>query len=304
MHAFFREGKKVQGYRWTDFVHGYIYSRFVYPYIAIGTGHHPLSKLIFPIAQFITRISSLIRPQQNDSDSVQFADTYHGKVVPLDAAKQLVSVKEDIRLENLEKVVPYKLARDIILQEPQHLGVLDCPCRSAREHPCLPLDVCIIVGEPFVGMMTEITDKRFRKISQMDALQILEEEDQRGHVHHAFFKDAMLGRFYAICNCCSCCCGAMQSQKAGSNMLASSGYLAVVDKDNCIGCGICEQACQFEAITMQDGISQISYALCMGCGNCVNQCSQTAISLNRDTAKGIPLELDELLEEYQAGSVH
>jgi heterodisulfide reductase subunit A-like polyferredoxin len=96
----------------------------------------------------------------------------------------------------------------------------------------------------------------------------------------------------------------MQSQKAGSNMLASSGYLAVVDKDNCIGCGICEQACQFEAITMQDGISQISYAICMGCGICVNQCSQTAISLNRDTAKGIPLELDQLLEEYQAGSVH
>jgi tRNA (Thr-GGU) A37 N-methylase len=29
------------------------------------------------------------------------------------------------------------------------------------------------------------------------------------------YKDAMLGRFYAICNCCSCCCGAMQAhQKA------------------------------------------------------------------------------------------
>jgi hypothetical protein len=25
------------------------------------------------------------------------------------------------------------------------------------------------------------------------------------------YKDAMLGRFYAICNCCSCCCGAMEA---------------------------------------------------------------------------------------------
>jgi hypothetical protein len=26
-----------------------------------------------------------------------------------------------------------------------------------------------------------------------------------------YYKDAMLGRFYAICNCCACCCGAMQA---------------------------------------------------------------------------------------------
>jgi hypothetical protein len=26
-----------------------------------------------------------------------------------------------------------------------------------------------------------------------------------------YYKDAMLGRFYATCNCCSYCCGAMQA---------------------------------------------------------------------------------------------
>ena len=43
------------------------------------------------------------------------ADSYHGKVVPIDAAKQLVTVGEDIRLENLEQIIPYGQARDIVL---------------------------------------------------------------------------------------------------------------------------------------------------------------------------------------------
>ncbi len=48
-----------------------------------------------------------------------------------------------------------------------------------------------------------------------------------------YYKDAMLNRFYAICNCCSCCCGAMNAWNNGTPMLASSGYVAVVDEELC-----------------------------------------------------------------------
>ena len=301
MKAFYQQGKRVKGYHWVDFVHGYLYTRFVYPYIAIGTQNHWLGKVILPMVKRLDQIFSANHANRKNGskDEISFADTYHGKVIPLDAAKQLVTVQEDIHLENLEKVIPYKLARDIILQEPQHLGVLVCPCRAAREKPCLPMDVCLIVGEPFVGMMSENSEKKFRQINQAEALQILEEEDARGHVHHAFFKDAMLGRFYAICNCCSCCCGAIQSQLNGSNMLSSSGYLAVVDEAICVGCGSCEGACQFHALKTNDGVSQVDYAACMGCGICVTHCPQGAISLTREITKGFPLELDRLLQEIQ-----
>ena len=61
---------------------------------------------------------------------------------------------------------------------------------------------------------------------------------KRGHVSHAFFKEAVLGRYYAICNCCSCCCGAMQAHREGVPMLASSGYLAALEADNCLHCGL------------------------------------------------------------------
>jgi len=114
-------------------------------------------------------------------------------------------------------------------------------------------------------------------------------------VHHAFFKEAVLERFYAICNCCSCCCGAMQAHQNGTPMLASSGCLAQVDETLCIGCGECESYCQFGAIAVSGGVSQVEYENCMGCGVCVSHCSQDAIELVLTPEKGIPLEMARIL---------
>ena len=241
--AFARKGRKVKGYSWFDFVHGYIYARWPYLYIGMGTGSHPLSKKLAPIIGLLGKLLTSNADGKSPSDRVLFEDTYHGKVVPLGEARELVSVKEDIALGDLEKVIPYARARDIILENPDHIAVLDCPCRVAREHPCLPLDVCLIIGEPFASFVVEHHSARSRWITSQEAQEILKAEDERGHVHHAFFKDAMLGRFYAICNCCSCCCGAMQAQRNGTFMLASSGFVARVDPDVCQACGECAPAC-------------------------------------------------------------
>jgi heterodisulfide reductase subunit A-like polyferredoxin len=65
-------------------------------------------------------------------------------------------------------------------------------------------------------------------------------------------KDAMLGRFYAICNCCACCCGAMQAHQHGTPMLASSGFVGQVDAALCAACGSCADSCQFAVISVDD----------------------------------------------------
>jgi ferredoxin len=117
-------------------------------------------------------------------------------------------------------------------------------------------------------------------------------------VHYS--KDAMLGRFYAICNCCSCCCGAMQAQRNGTPMIASSGYVAAVDEGLCAGCGECADVCQFAAISVDDGFARIDASACMGCGVCVAHCPQEAIELVRDPAKGEPLEIQKLMAEAAA----
>jgi ferredoxin len=294
--AFFEQAGKTPGFSLFDRIHGYIYGRWTYLYISIGTGEHPLSRFIRPMWNILVRIFY----KQNGNNAVSghdtFAEGYHGKVVPLGQANRLVTVNQAISLKNLEHIIPYKHARDIILENPDHIVVLDCPCRAARSHPCLPLDVCLIIGEPFARFAVEHHPHRARWINQEIALDILQAEHERGHVHHAFFKDAMLGRFYAICNCCSCCCGAMQAWNNGTPMLASSGYISRVDKNVCTGCGACIEFCQFKALDMIDGKVRVNEERCMGCGVCVSKCEHEANILVRDTGKSEPLDIQKLAE--------
>jgi Pyruvate/2-oxoacid:ferredoxin oxidoreductase delta subunit len=309
--AFLQEARQRPSFSFFDLLHGYVYTRWPYLYIGIGTGEHAAAKYLRPVwwalrrlrstgnsGEAVTPIQPPSRVQGNGTahlDQVAFADTYHGKVMPLAAARELVTIKEPIRVGDLEQVIPYKLARDIVLDNPDHIAVLDCPCRKARENPCLPLDVCLIIGEPFAGMVIGQHPERSRWLSSAEAVAILEGEDARGHVHHAFFKDAMLGRFYAICNCCACCCGAFQAHQSGTPMLASSGYLAQVDDIMCQGCGVCEAFCQFEAISVPNGTAIVDFETCMGCGICVSHCQNEAVVLIADPSKGIPLEICSLM---------
>jgi len=286
-----------------DRLHGYVYGRWLYLYIGLGTGQHPLAKKYKALLSAVGRLSGHSHnghlPSQaidSRSEKPTFAEGYHGKVMPLESITRLVMVQEEIRLPDLEQVIPYQRARALILQSPDHIVALQCPCRTARQDPCLPLDVCLVVGEPFSSFVIEHHPQRARWITQTEAVEILCQEDARGHVHHAFFKDAMFGRFYAICNCCSCCCGAMQSHRNGTPMLAASGYVCRVDESLCIGCGECAEFCQFGALSLSDFITTVDLEACMGCGVCVDKCAQGALALQREASKGIPLEISQLLD--------
>ena len=291
--AFTREARRTSGFSALDWLHGYVYLRWPYLYIGIGTGEHWVARRLGPIFAVLSQLVPS-RAAKNADDG-GWAEGYHGKVVPLAAASQLVTVRQDVRLTDLERVIPYSRARDIVLQNPDHIVALECPCRAARSSPCQPLDVCLIVGEPFASFIGEHHPRRSRWVTAKEAVKILQAEHGRGHVHHAFFKDAMLGRFYAICNCCACCCGAMQAHRNGTPMLISSGYVCEVDAELCVGCGRCIEHCQFGALALNGGVAVVDADSCMGCGVCVSQCETGTVSLVSDSAKGVPLEIHELM---------
>jgi ferredoxin len=300
---FTRQARLLHDFSLWDWLHGYIYGRWPHLYIASGLGTNSLGKILAQIIRWATPL--LPKSGPNDPPPLTMADTYHGKVVPLAQARQLVSIQEEVRLENLEQIIPYPKARDIILQYPDHIVVLECPCRTARPNPCLPLDVCLVIGEPFASFIIEHQPRRARWITPNEAIEILKAEDTRGHAHHAFFKDAMLGRFYAICNCCSCCCGAIQSHRNGNPMLASSGYIAQVNEALCFGCGTCVDYCQFNALGLAaEMVAQVDGVYCMGCGVCLDKCPNDAISLQRAPEKGVPLEINALMEQAVSDTSH
>lgn len=297
-------------------LHGYLYLRWPYLYIRLITGEHPLVRLLARGSRWLDKLlparvdrrrkaqraAHAAAPPGGDSGP-RFADTYHGKVIPTDEAVKLVKIGREVTVTTPESVVPYTLARDIVLQNPDHVVVFDCPCRAAKKDHCTPMDVCMVMGEPFASMVLEHhgATHHARRVDPEEAVAILKAENARGHVHHAFFKDVMLGRFYAICNCCSCCCGAMAAQRHGVGMLASSGYVVRVDAGKCVGCGNCAQFCQFGALKARDRALQIKTARCMGCGACVSKCPKQALSLEADPCRGMPLLVEDLLRNASGG---
>ncbi|MBF0550276.1 MAG: 4Fe-4S binding protein [Deltaproteobacteria bacterium] len=220
---------------------------------------------------------------------------YHGKVLTGELARKIITVSRPVAMIGAEQVIPYQVANDIILSHPKSIVVTACSCREMQENPCHPSDVCLFIGDPFARFIYEHHPEKSRIIDVEEALSILDLSEQAGYVHHAFFKKEMGNRFYCLCNCCSCCCLALQSWHKGFKLgLKPSGYVAVADDQTCAGCGTCVENCRFKAVTLdpETGNIRIDQAACMGCGLCVSHCPTESIRLQLDPSKGLPMDVD------------
>jgi ferredoxin len=288
----------------SDFFPAYIYLKYLdhFMYHAIqACGLQSKEREELPDADIEEMLKASIQRVAETAPDLE-TSIYHGKVVKLKDAIQLVTQQTDLSLMTPEQVIPFKVAKDIILKNPQSIAVGTCACRKVSEKPCLPppMEVCLIIGEPFASFIAE-HNPLFRKSSQDEAVSILEAAHERGDVHCAYFKKDMGERFYFLCNCCSCCCLGvkMWNQLEGSiPILAPSGYLAHVGED-WNGCGSCESCCPFNALSMGDEMAVIDEGKCMGCGVCEDICPIGAITFERDPSKGEPLDLAELVSKTE-----
>jgi len=255
-------------------LHGYIYGRWTNQYIDLLINH--------------------IIPRLGPQGKVWLSDRYHGKVLTHEQAKAILKISQDIPLRDLEQIIPYPMARNLVLKAPPDVAVYECCCRHARVDHCQPTLVCMAIGKPLVDFILEHNPKSSRRLTQQEALDLLRQEHEHGHLHSAWFKDACLDRFYAICNCCRCCCVGIEAMvKYGIKMLAPSGYVAQVNEGSCTSCATCEKACPFGAIQLND-IAAVKWEICMGCGVCTSLCPNEAITLIRDERKGLPLDVRSL----------
>lgn len=296
----------------NDFYNAYLYMKYLYQFElmvvqGMGLPVNPGIEKIDPALEEMLQANLSIVSEAFGSPET---DIYHAKVVPLENAKKLVTVPVDLHLEVPESIVPFRLARDILLRNPNSIAVGTCPCRLAQaECTCMPppMEACIFIGDPHASFIAE-QNPRFRKVSQDEAAHILEDCHNKGFVHCAYFKKDMGNRMFAICNCCACCCGGIKIHNllkskgtigsGGTRVshVTPSGYVAEIGED-CTGCQQCLELCPFDALGFdQDGDrAVIDFDKCMGCGVCESVCPVQAITLKVAPSKGGILDLDELL---------
>ncbi len=252
-------------------IHAYVYGRWTYQYVGTLIKH--------------------ILPRLKPKGKKWLSDRYHAKVLTPELAEALITHDHSILQHDMEQIIPYPMARDLILKANPDIVVYDCACRKARESHCNPLQVCMVVGKPFTSFTLKHHPESARRIDQKEAVELLKAEYERGHLHSAWFKDACGDRFFALCNCCKCCCmGVEAMMKHDTPMMASSGYVAVVDEESCAACSTCAEACPFDAIQVEEA-AVINWDGCLGCGVCEGQCPSGAMSILRDEKKGVPLDV-------------
>jgi heterodisulfide reductase subunit A len=87
---------------------------------------------------------------------------------------------------------------------------------------------------------------------------------------------------------------AVSSRAAGpmaNRKVRTEAITAVVDRDLCVGCRMCERLCPFGAHRIEDGKSIVIDALCKGCGVCASACLRRAISMRHFTDDQIMAEV-------------
>jgi NAD-dependent dihydropyrimidine dehydrogenase PreA subunit len=184
------------------------------------------------------------------------------------------------------EVLEWERASHIVETATAHAVSL-CACRhhaSHLDHACTrPQRVCLSLNK---GAEILARHGIAERITQCEAMQILEESKAAGLAQTG---DNVQRNVGYICNCCGCCCGMMNAIRRYDirNAIVSSNYISEIDPERCKGCGRCVKACPVHAIELvigekngrRRGWAVRNADLCLGCGVCYSTCRDGALKM-------------------------
>ena len=187
-------------------------------------------------------------------------------------------------LEMLQWVVPTQQAIEI-LRNSRSFALAKCLCRTKHKRCDKPLEVCFYtndVADKMVGQGAA------RRVDLQEAAEALRLANEYGLVHLTIYNPEQ--HVYALCSCCECCCHDIEFMKklGRPDLVAHADYVAVVDSDACVHCGVCTERCVFGARSEESGVVAFHRDKCYGCGLCVSTCASNATRMVLSQGRSSP----------------
>lgn len=266
--------------------------------LLVDSEYHGIRKFVMPppMAGFIE--FALMRTR-GDIDQKYLGELYYQYMnVEEDFVKDLffatetrlgrVYVQEPVLTnDKTNHILDYERASHII-EEAEYIGLGLCYCRHKMYHaghPCeidAPWDVCLTFGN--VARSLAENGGYARLIDKAEAMDALERSYESNLVQ---IGENVRENPAFICNCCGCCCEALQAARKFSPMqpVATTNYIPKISLDKCVGCGKCAKVCPILAIEMAGDSkkkkAEVDTEICLGCGVCARNCLVKAIEMER-----------------------
>ena len=185
--------------------------------------------------------------------------------------------------ENATYVLDYECATHII-ENASDIGVSMCYCRHVKQHlgtNCdAPMEICLTFNQ---SASTLIGHEHARRIDVSEGLELLAQGYENNLVQ---FAENARNNVSFICNCCGCCCEALNAAKNFGNLhpIETSSFIPKLDEQTCISCKICERRCPIDVIEMtadEKSVPEVDRTLCLGCGVCARACPNDSLTMQR-----------------------
>ena len=180
---------------------------------------------------------------------------------------KVVPIIKKLKINPLVRVIPIERSVGVqntvldadsvrkIFQDADLITAMPCVCRRiARKNgrgqncPAPKEAVCMQTNQFAKAVLERGLGEKISNEEALRRLRLAEEAGLVQMVRNNIKKDMF------VCNCCSCCCaGFFMVHKVGYfGGMAPSRFAVKLDEEICIGCGTCEERCQFQAITMDE----------------------------------------------------
>ncbi len=185
--------------------------------------------------------------------------------------------------DKMNYILDYERA-SYIVEEAEYIGLGLCYCRHKAHHaghPCeidAPWDVCLTFGN--VARSIAEHGNYARLIDKSEAMEVLQRSYESNLVQ---IGENVREKPSFICNCCGCCCEALQAARRFAPMqpVATTNYIPEISLEKCVGCGKCAKVCPVLALSIKEGKAVLDPEICLGCGVCVRNCGLGAIELQK-----------------------